>query len=116
METQERVELTGQQARQLRAMRGWSRERLREETGLSVRMILDFESGKRQPHPSNLAKIMAALDYSGDEVVTRAAWPKDLTEFFDLLAALLAPMSFEERAAEYRALFQDIGQRHLHRT
>lgn len=116
METQEQVELTGAQARQLRKMRGWTREDLRRVTGLSVRMIGDFETGRRQPHPANLAKIMDALEVTGDADQTRAAWPPDLTEFFDLLAALLAPMTFEERAAEYRALFQDIGQRHLHRT
>lgn len=116
METAEAVKLTGEQARQLRRMRGWSRDRLAAETGLSERMIGDFERGVRQPHKSNLDKIMAALKVSGDALETRRQWPDDLTEFFDLLAALFAPMTPDERAAEYRALFKDIGQRHLHHT
>lgn len=114
METSTQVKLTGEQARQLRQARGWTRQRLAAETGLSLRMIGDFETGKRQPHPSNLDRIIGALVVPGVPEETRSRWPEDIGLFLDVLGAFLAALPLEDRAEEQRLIFADIGRRRQH--
>lgn len=114
METREAVKLTGEQTRQLRKARGWTVQRLAAETGLSSRMIGDFERGARQPHPVNLDRIMAALVVPGVPEATRSTWPEDIGLFLDVLGAFLAALPEGDRGEEMRLIFTDIGIRRAH--
>lgn len=116
MDTDTTVKLTGAQARQLRQARGWTRQRLAAETGLSVRMIGDFETGRRQPHASNLDKIMSVLVVPGVPEETRSRWPEEIGLFLDVLGAFLTALPEADRAEEMRLLFADIGARRQNRS
>ena len=57
---------------QIRAARGlldWSQSQLAEAAGVSLSTVKDFEAGRRQPVPNNLAAIRAALEDSGVEFI-----------------------------------------------
>lgn len=53
---------------QLRAARGllnWSRDRLCQESGVTVRTIARLEAGQVAPHDSTMTKIRTALEGAG---------------------------------------------------
>ncbi|MBR3190451.1 helix-turn-helix transcriptional regulator [Bosea sp. (in: a-proteobacteria)] len=57
--------LTSPQCRAARALIDWSREQLAEASKVSLRTIVDFERGARQPRELTLAALRAALEVAG---------------------------------------------------
>ena len=53
--------LTPAQCRAARGLMGWNQGDLAREAGVSRQTINDFESGKREPIPNNLAAIVMAF-------------------------------------------------------
>lgn len=53
------------QSKAARALIDWSREDLAGASKVSVRTVVDFERGARQPIPATLAAIRAALEAAG---------------------------------------------------
>ena len=49
-----------------REHRGWSRAELARRSGMNAATVGQIELGRLQPYPSQLAKLAAALDWSGD--------------------------------------------------
>ncbi len=61
--------LTPSQVRAARALLGWSRQRLADESGVPYGTLTDFESGRRRMFSTSLAKIARALDKAGVELL-----------------------------------------------
>jgi transcriptional regulator with XRE-family HTH domain len=57
--------LTSPQCRAARALIDWSREQLAEASKVSLRTIVDFERGARQPRELTLDALRAALEAAG---------------------------------------------------
>jgi transcriptional regulator with XRE-family HTH domain len=57
------------QSKAARALIDWSREDLADASKVSVRTIVDFERGARQPIHATLAAIRAALEAAGVEFI-----------------------------------------------
>lgn len=57
------------QSKAARALIDWSREDLAGASKVSVRTVVDFERGARQPIPATLAAIRAALETAGVEFI-----------------------------------------------
>lgn len=57
--------LTPPQCRAARALLDWSREQLAEASKVSLRTIVDFERGARQPRDITLGSLRAALEAAG---------------------------------------------------
>jgi transcriptional regulator with XRE-family HTH domain len=63
------MSITPGQSRGARGMLGMSQTKLAEASRVSLRTILDFEVGKRQPIAANLAAIRNALEAAGAEFI-----------------------------------------------
>lgn len=50
-------------------MLGWNQGQLAGAAQLSRMTVVDFEAGRRLPHPNNLAAIRAALEAAGVEFI-----------------------------------------------
>ncbi|WP_082609779.1 helix-turn-helix transcriptional regulator [Bosea sp. Root381] len=61
--------LTAAQCRAARAMLDWSRERLAEASKVSLRTIVDFERGARQPREITLGALRTALEAVGVDFI-----------------------------------------------
>ena len=59
--------------RTLRHGKGWSQERLAEETGMHRTYLAGIESAKRNPSPRNLIRISRALGVRVDALFADAA-------------------------------------------
>lgn len=57
------------QSKAARALIDWSREDLAGASKVSVRTVVDFERGARQPIPATLAAIRSALEAAGVEFI-----------------------------------------------
>ncbi|MGO8738784.1 helix-turn-helix domain-containing protein [Rhodoblastus sp.] len=57
------------QSRAARALIGWSRETLAKAANVSLRTIVDFERGAREPHAATLAALRRALEAAGVEFI-----------------------------------------------
>ena len=64
--------MIGEQLRALREERGWKREKVAGESGVSLGTIARFENG-RYPQVENLIQIADCLEVSLDELVGRKA-------------------------------------------
>lgn len=63
MAIMEMVATTGEKLRRLRRGKAMSQEQLAEKAGISPSTVVEIENGKRRnPHPSTLGKLAAALD------------------------------------------------------
>lgn len=59
----------GERIRKVRLFRGWTQDELGEAVGIDRASISRYESGKRDPYATHLAKICVALKISADEVL-----------------------------------------------
>jgi transcriptional regulator with XRE-family HTH domain len=105
--------------RDARRARGWTQERLAEESGVKLRSISSFENGHSTPQPANLRKILRVLgltDEGGDvlEFPTKMPreWPRDIEVFRDMLAAYLATVPEDERLTIIHDLTRQIFAAH----
>jgi transcriptional regulator with XRE-family HTH domain len=57
--------ISSAQCRAARALLDWTRERLAEASGVSVRMLNDLETGTRVPRRSTSAAIVSAFGKAG---------------------------------------------------
>jgi transcriptional regulator with XRE-family HTH domain len=57
--------ITSSQCRAARALVQWSREELAEDSGISVEVIADFETGRKNPGKDVLNRLQAALEVGG---------------------------------------------------
>lgn len=57
--------LTPPQCRAARALLDWSREQLAEASKVSLRTIVDFERGARQPREVTIDALRTAMERSG---------------------------------------------------
>jgi transcriptional regulator with XRE-family HTH domain len=57
--------INGPQVRAARALLGWSRDQLAEESGIPKRTLLRFESGDGRPHRRTAEAVRAALEAAG---------------------------------------------------
>ena len=57
--------LSAAQCRAARALLDWSREKLAELSKVSLRTIVDFERGARQPRDVTLDALRAAMERAG---------------------------------------------------
>lgn len=60
--------LFGKRVRQARNEKGWTQQRLAEQTGLSRQTISGYENGNGHPSSINISKIAEALDISEDRL------------------------------------------------
>jgi transcriptional regulator with XRE-family HTH domain len=58
----------GKRIRELRAKKGWSQERLADESGLHRSYMWGVEQGRRNPSLRNLARIADALELALSEL------------------------------------------------
>lgn len=65
----EKKSLTPEQCRGARAMLGWTRERLADESRVSPATLADFEAGKRVPYERTIADIRIALEEGGCDFI-----------------------------------------------
>jgi transcriptional regulator with XRE-family HTH domain len=61
--------ITPDQSRGARAMLGWSREQLAQQSGVANATLADFEAGKRTPYNRTLADVRRALEEGGIEFI-----------------------------------------------
>lgn len=61
--------MTPAQSRMARAGIGWGVRELAAKAQVSGATIVDFETGKRTPHPRTLAALRAALEAAGVEFI-----------------------------------------------
>jgi predicted transcriptional regulator len=54
-----------EQLRAARALLDWSREKLRDESGVTARTLARIEAGEVVPHSSTMNKIRTALEAAG---------------------------------------------------
>ena len=59
----------GEAIRQARDEKGWSREKLSEESGVSVRYLQKIENGMQAPSLKRFVSIAKSLEISIDEIV-----------------------------------------------
>ncbi len=74
--------------RQIRLQKGWSQQDLADKAGVGQDTISSIESGRREPHPSTLRKLAAALgvqvpEFFSEPVLSKvdmslSPWPKEL--------------------------------------
>jgi ribosome-binding protein aMBF1 (putative translation factor) len=57
--------LLPEQSRSARAWLDWSQEELAAKASVSLSTVRDFEKGRREPIPNNLAAMRAALESAG---------------------------------------------------
>ena len=62
--------ISGRQIRAARALLGWSREKLCEETGMSWSTLARLEQGAADPRVSTVEAVQAALERAGIEFVS----------------------------------------------
>ena len=62
------IMLTASQVRAARALLGWSRTRLAEESGIPYGTLTDFEGRRTRMLSDSLAKLARALDKAGVEL------------------------------------------------
>jgi transcriptional regulator with XRE-family HTH domain len=71
--------LLAAQVRAARGLLGWTQGYLAEGVGVSRPTIMDFESGKREPHPATLSVLMSELAAAGIVFTERGVefrkWP-----------------------------------------
>lgn len=58
-----------EQSRAARAWLDWSQEELAAKASVSLSTVRDFEKGRREPIPNNLAAMRAALESAGIDFV-----------------------------------------------
>ena len=63
--------IDGRQVRAARAILGWSREELRDASGISMSALLRMEGNMADSRSSTLNKVVKALSLAGIEFVTR---------------------------------------------
>ena len=61
--------MTSTQVRAARAILGWSRQKLAEESGIPYGTLSDFESGRSRMISDSLGKLARALDKAGVELL-----------------------------------------------
>jgi transcriptional regulator with XRE-family HTH domain len=61
--------MTAAQSRGARGLLGMTQAELAKQSGVSLRTIAHFESGERQPIPSNLSALQSALEKAGVEFI-----------------------------------------------
>ncbi len=59
----------GQNVRAARLARGWTQERLAQESGLATVQISRIERGKREVRITTLVRLVAALGVSANELL-----------------------------------------------
>ncbi len=57
--------ITSEQCRAGRAVLNWSQSDLAKESGVSLRSIQEFEANQRNPNPTTLQALLAALELNG---------------------------------------------------
>jgi ribosome-binding protein aMBF1 (putative translation factor) len=57
--------MTPEQSRAARAWLDWSQDELAAKAAVSPSTVRDFEKGRREPIPNNLAAMKAALELAG---------------------------------------------------
>jgi predicted transcriptional regulator len=62
--------ITGRQIRAARALLGWSREKLCQETGMSWSTLARLEQGGADPRVSTVEAVQAALEHAGIEFIS----------------------------------------------
>jgi transcriptional regulator with XRE-family HTH domain len=71
--------LLSAQVRAARGLLGWTQSYLAEGIGVSRPTVIDFESGKREPHPATLFVLMSELAAAGIVFTERGVefrkWP-----------------------------------------
>ena len=62
-----RPRITVAQCRGARVMLGWSQQELADKAGISVRSLVYFEMGKREPYKRTMASLIACFEAAGVE-------------------------------------------------
>jgi ribosome-binding protein aMBF1 (putative translation factor) len=57
--------MSPEQCMAARALLRWTQAELAAKAKVSVNTILDFEAGRREPHPNNLTAMRGALETAG---------------------------------------------------
>jgi transcriptional regulator with XRE-family HTH domain len=65
--------ITSEQCRAGRAVLNWSQSDLAKESGVSLRSIQEFEANQRNPNPTTLQGLLAALERNGIELSQNGA-------------------------------------------
>lgn len=102
------METYGQMIARLRDARGWSQQRLADESGVPKRTIQEVEGDKvAQPQRRTKLKLAAALDIEGDPDETRESWPTDVKVYLDIMGAFLSALPEARRLEVMSAITRD---------
>lgn len=61
--------MSPEQCRAARGWLGWSQQELAERASVGLSTVRDFEAGRRQPIPNNIAAMRHAIEAAGVEFV-----------------------------------------------
>ena len=64
------MNLTPEASRAARALLGWSMRDLAAAAAVAIGTVQSFEAGEKTPHGTTLAKLVAAYDAHGVEVIS----------------------------------------------
>lgn len=93
----------GRRVVRLRKARKWTQKQLADESGVPLRTLQNIEADKSQkPHKGTILALNSALGIEGNAEETRAAWPRDIQTYLDIIGAFLDKMPEHRREAAMR--------------
>ncbi len=72
----EMLSVFGERVRELRSSRGWTSERLAQESSLTVSSVSNIERALQEPRLSTLLLLIETLEVSAEELLARIPAPR----------------------------------------